>query len=133
MNKILYFVVKYPVWSILVIPVLLNLLLTKVISFQYSFAVGGIFLIMNSLIFLFSIAIMDFEKRKEIYNNWDKTYLMTIGFYFLNAILLKLDISFINSFNLSINQNLLMIFICILLSSLSIYVNYFYKEDIKFH
>ena len=133
MNKILYFVVKYPVWSILVIPVLLNLLLTKVISFQYSFAVGGIFLIMNSLIFLFSIAIMDFEKRKEIYNNWDKTYLMTIGFYFLNAILLKLDISFINSFNLSINQNILMIFICILLSSLSIYVNYFYKEDIKFH
>jgi hypothetical protein len=133
MRGIFEFVVKYPVWLIFVIPVLLNLLLTNIITFQYSFAIGGIVLIINSLIFIFSLGVMDFEKRKEIYNDWDKTYLMTISFYFFNAILLKFDISFINSFNLTINQNILMIFVCILLSFLSTYVNFFYKEDVTFH
>lgn len=117
-KKLVIFICTYPIWFILVIPVSLKLVLEKFTSLQTSTAIGIISLLLLIFISLFTFSSLSREEREEIYIDWDKAFYWSVSYHFIDSCLLSLNITYINSFNLTIIQNLVIIGVYVLMGLL---------------
>ena len=119
---ILKLIISYPIWFILVVPVVLTKVLSKIMIDINAIGLGILLLVIIMFISIFGLGSLSLPEKRDIYNNWDKGFYWGVSYHFIDSLLLKLEITYINSFELTILSNLVIIGIYILMGFLTYFV-----------
>jgi hypothetical protein len=120
--SIIKLIISYPIWFILVFPVTLSKVLSKFIVDTYAIGLSIFLLVVVIILSIFSLGTLSLDERKDIYNNWSEGFYWAVSYHFIDSLLLKLGITYINSFELTILNNLLIIGVYILMGFLTYFV-----------